>query len=89
MPYVEIYLSGLEHEAYYRVQIRCVTSEKYRHHYDHNTMTWRRTPKTLTEHNPVTCHPDSPNTGKFWMSEAVSFCYVKLTTNLEKINSHV
>ena len=89
MPYVKIYLSGLEPEAYYSVQLRFVTTDKYSHHHDRSTMMWRKIPKILTEHNPVTSHRDYPNSGKFWMSEAVSFCYVKLTTNPEIMNSHV
>ena len=89
MPYVELNQSGLEPEAYYSVQLSFVTSGKYRHRYDRSTMTWRKTPKTLTKHNPMICHPDSPKSGKYWMSEIVSFHYVKLTTNPEKWNSHV
>ena len=89
MPYVELYLSGLEPEAYYNVQLSFVTSCKHRNRYDRSTMTLRKTPKTITELNPVTCHPDSPNSGKFWMSKPVSFHYVKITTYEEKRNCHV
>ena len=83
-------MSGLEPYAYYSVQLRFVTSGKYRHHYDRSTKTWRKTPDILIDLNtPVTLHPDSPNSGIFWMSKPVSFRYVKLTTYEEKRNCRV
>ena len=87
---MELNLSGLEPYAYYSVQLSLVTSGKYRHCYDRSTKTWRKTPDILIDLNtPVTLHSDSPHSGIFWMSQPVSFRYVKLTKYEVKRNCRV
>ena len=82
VPYIDINLSGLEPEVYYNLHLSFVTSDKHRYYYDDVNMKWRRKPFViLTDHNQMTRHPDSPNSGKFWTSKPVSFRHVMLTTN--------
>ena len=37
----------------------------------------------------VYVHPDSPNTGAFWMRQGISFKKLKITNNKEKPNGNV
>ena len=84
VPYIEINLSGLEPEIDYSVHLRFVSSERHLYYYDHKETEWKILSKFITELNhKATCHPHSPNFGKFWMSKSASFRHIKLTTNPE------
>ena len=89
VPYIEINLSGMEPEVRYNVHLSFVTSDKHPYYYDHKKMEWKIKSNILAELNQLTCHPDSPNFGKFWMRKPASFYHIKLTTNPEMKNSHV
>ena len=79
-PDLEINLCGLELKAKYSVQLRFVSSDQYLYIYQTQTKQWEINPYSSIqkEHQQMTCHPDSPNTGKFWMSESKGSVSVKL-----------
>ena len=90
-PNLEVNLSGLETEAYYSVQLKFVNSDKYVYNYIPYTKEWKKSNASISTEkcSQATCHPDSPNTGKFWMSRPVSFNYVCLTTMSVTKNGYV
>ena len=73
-------MSGLEPEANYSVLLRFVTSDKIRYHYSNKTKKWMMMLNGIEkEHDQVTCHLNSPSPGKFWMSKAVNFQYIRVS----------
>jgi len=66
-----------------------VISDEYRYRYSNKTDEWIMSGIGCEKKDlQTTCHPDSPNSGKFWMSKAVSFL-VKMSSNPQSKKAHV
>ena len=79
-PHLEVSFHNLDPGTLYAVEIEMVPCDGKR--YKFLKTEWVPTGRAEKKQTlSVYEHPDSPNTGSFWMSKAVTFKMVKLTNN--------
>ncbi len=73
-------IQGLNPNKDYHVSLRFVSADNQRYRY--SSMKWIATGESEVVENEakqILPHPNSPNTGMFWMNRAISFKSVKIT----------
>lgn len=79
-PTLNLTVDGLDPNAVYSVKLNISPSNSKRYKYIDSK--WVHSGKAEKKTNYCEyAHPDSPNTGSFWLSKGVSFKRVKLTNN--------
>ena len=79
-PTLNLTVDGLDPNAVYSVKLNISPSNSKRYKYIDSK--WVHSGKAEKKTNYCEyAHPDSPNTGSFWLSKGVSFKHVKLTNN--------
>ncbi|CAL1264924.1 unnamed protein product [Larinioides sclopetarius] len=83
-PTLKILVSGLDPESDYIMWIDIVPVDLQRYRYLYHSSRWIVAGSGDTSHpNTTYVHPDSPSSGKYWMSHAVTFDKLKLTNSKE------
>ena len=73
-------IRGLYHHTEYTVSLRISSADPYR--YKFLNMQWVAVGESevmQNEDKQIFCHPNSPNTGQFWMKKPISFKEVKIS----------
>ena len=87
-PGFAVALSGLKPKAKYTMKIEVVLADNHRFKFLNGR--WlavgNAEPQSLSE---TYLHPDSPNSGAFWMRHGVSFRKLKITNNKERPGTSV
>ena len=87
-PSILLNITGLEESAIYSIRLHIVPADGQR--YKFINCQWLPVGKA---DNEVACnyfeHPDSPNTGSFWMKGNTSFSKLKITNNKENGDKNV
>ena len=87
-PGFSVALSGLKPKAKYTMKIEVVLADNHRFKFLNGR--WlavgNAEPQSLSE---TYLHPDSPNSGAFWMRHGVSFRKLKITNNKERPGTNV
>lgn len=81
-PHIVLSMRGLHPDAMYSVVLEIVPADERRYKYINNAWVAMGMADPGPEVQPVV-HPDSPNTGAFWMQNRASFSKVRLTNNKE------
>lgn len=83
-------LKGLDPATNYSIFLRMVSADQYR--YKFLSMHWVPVGESeviQNEERQIYCHPNSPNSGQFWMKKPISFKSVKITHNSSSKNGNV
>ena len=87
-PGFAVAVSGLKPKAKYTMKVEVILADNHRFKFLNGR--WlavgNAEPQPLSE---TYIHPDSPNTGAFWMRHGVSFRKLKVTNNKEKPGNNV
>ena len=81
-PSLMVGIRGLDRHTEYTISLRISSADPYR--YKFFNMQWVSTGESemmQNEDRQIFCHPNSPNTGQFWMKKPISFKQVKITHN--------
>jgi len=81
-PHIVLSMHGLDPDALYSVFLEIISADKRRYKFINNTWMAMGMADPGPDVQPV-LHPDSPNTGAFWMQNRASFSKVRLTNNKE------
>eukprot|EP00118_Oscarella_pearsei_P021631 m.243810 g.243810 ORF g.243810 m.243810 type:complete len:502 (+) comp40240_c0_seq1:225-1730(+) len=80
-PYADFVVNGLDHAAVYRIKLELFPVDGVRYRYDGTQ--WVSVEGEANQSEPSNVisaeHPESPNTGKHWMKNVVSFRKAKVT----------
>lgn len=87
-PFVTVQLSGLEERRVYEVEMEIVPADCRRYKFVNNSWTAVGVADSPIANFPYS-HPDSPNTGEYWMSRQSQFARVKLTNNRDSSDGNV
>ena len=91
-PAIVITVKGLELDAMYRVVLEIPRTSTDGHRYRYTNFQWIKTSKSDIELGatspPYWIHPDSPESGRFWMKNTVSFKKAKLTNDPRTARDH-
>ncbi|XP_055928715.1 T-box transcription factor TBX22-like [Argiope bruennichi] len=83
-PTLKVLVSGLDPESDYIMWIDIVPVDQLRYRYLYHSSRWIVAGSGDSSHpNSTYIHPDSPSSGKYWMSHAVTFDKLKLTNAKE------
>ena len=84
-PTLQYNISGLDSQKKYNVFVDIILSDPYQWKFQAGKWISCGQQEQLVQSNKVYLHPDSPNTGSFWMKNEIAFGKLKLTNN--KINN--
>lgn len=89
-PSLDVFVRGLDPIQQYNITLRIVPVDNYR--YKFLNMEWTKAGNSDVSQNKdrqVYLHPESPNSGGFWMRKQISFRQLKITHNPNCKNAHV
>ena len=89
-PALLVGLRGLEFKTEYTISLRISSADPYR--YKFLNMQWTAVGESevmQNEERQIFRHPNSPNSGQFWMKKPISFKQVKITHNPASANGNV
>ena len=79
-PHIELSVQGLDPSALYSIKVEILPCDNKR--YKFLKTEWVPTGRAEKKKiQSVFEHPDSPNSGSYWMSKPVTFKMIKLTNN--------
>ncbi len=89
-PILRLTLRGLIEKSLYAIEVRTKSHDKNRYKYTKN----RWIAVTVSEidqkkEKQLYRHPNSPNTGSFWMKKPINFQSCKITHDVHSKNGHV
>lgn len=89
-PALLVGLRGLNPKTEYSISLRIASADPYR--YKFLNMQWVAVGESevmQNEDRQVFKHPNSPNSGQFWMKKPISFKQLKITHNPSSSNGNV
>ena len=89
-PALLVGVRGLDLKTEYSISLRISSADPYR--YKFLNMQWVSVGESevmQNEDRQIYLHPNSPNSGQFWMKKPISFKQVKITHNLSSSKGNV
>ena len=88
-PTLQYELDGLDPSKKYNVFIDIIQAEKTTMKFQAGKWINSTIPANKSKSSSVYLHPESPNTGAFWMKNEIVFSKIKLTNNKKNPDSHM
>ena len=86
-PAIEISVDGLSPDSLYSIYLEIIPVDDRRYKYvQRDWLPVGKVDKKITYRNYI--HPESPNTGAYWMEKPITFRFLKLTNNKSTENDN-
>ncbi|XP_074077063.1 T-box transcription factor TBX21-like [Macrotis lagotis] len=86
-PFLAYKIHGMNPAAHYRVFLEIVPVDQQHWRYQNGKWCQCEEKENNVPGNRLYIHPDSPNTGAYWMKKEISFKKLKITNNMKAINN--
>lgn len=84
-PSIGVFINNLHPSSIYQISLQFIEQDRYRFMGDKWIKINHSDPNRIVQQSEEYIHPDSPNSGQFWMSNSLSFSRVKITNRTEDI----